>query len=56
MTQSAFSQATDTNNKKLYLIVDATHIETYWVPRYVDEALSQRDPFFDQNLSRWAAK
>ncbi|MBA0034870.1 alpha/beta hydrolase [Pantoea sp. BIGb0393] len=50
MTQSAFSKATGTTNKKLYLIEGATHIETYWVPRYVDQAMGQLDPFFDQNI------
>ncbi len=50
MTQSAFSKATGTANKKLYLIEGATHIETYWVPRYVDQAMSQLDPFFDKNI------
>lgn len=50
MTQSAFSKVTGTTNKKLYLIQGATHIETYWVPRYVDQAMGQLDPFFDQNI------
>ncbi|MBP2171102.1 fermentation-respiration switch protein FrsA (DUF1100 family) [Erwinia toletana] len=50
MTESAFKQATGTSNKKLYLIEGATHIETYWVPRYVDQAMSQLDPFFDNNI------
>ncbi|MCU5774837.1 alpha/beta hydrolase [Erwiniaceae bacterium BAC15a-03b] len=50
MTESAFKQATGTPDKKLYLIEGATHIETYWVPRYVDQAINQLDPFFDKNI------
>ncbi|ORM71773.1 alpha/beta hydrolase [Pantoea rwandensis] len=50
MTQSAFAKATGTNNKELYLINGATHIETYWVPQYVDQAMSKLDIFFDKNI------
>lgn len=50
MTKSAFAKATGTNNKELYLIEGATHIETYWVPRYVEQAMSKLDPFFDKNI------
>jgi len=41
MTESAFKKATGTG---------ATHIETYWVPRYVDQAMSRIDAFFDKNI------
>ncbi|MFQ6244230.1 alpha/beta hydrolase [Yersinia enterocolitica] len=50
MTESAFKKATDTQNKELFLIDGATHIETYWVPRYVDQAMSKIDNFFDKNI------
>lgn len=50
MTESAFKKASGTQNKRLYLIEGATHIETYWVPRYVDQAISQLEPFFDKNI------
>lgn len=50
MTESAFKQATGTQNKRLVLIDGATHIETYWVPRYVDQAMAGLDSFFDQNI------
>ncbi|HGM5491454.1 TPA: alpha/beta hydrolase [Serratia fonticola] len=50
MTESAFKQATGTNNKRLLLIDGATHIETYWVPRYVDQAMAGLDSFFDQHI------
>ncbi|EOD4080033.1 alpha/beta hydrolase [Yersinia enterocolitica] len=50
MTESAFKKATGTQNKELFLIDGATHIETYWVPRYVDQAMSKIDNFFDKNI------
>ena len=50
MTESAFKMATGTQNKELFLIDGATHIETYWVPRYVDQAMSKLDTFFDKNI------
>ncbi|CAM3838397.1 alpha/beta hydrolase [Aeromonas bestiarum] len=50
MTESAFKKATGTAHKELFLIEGATHIETYWVPRYVDQAMSRIDAFFDKNI------
>lgn len=50
MTESAFKKATGTQNKELFLIEGATHIETYWVPRYVDQAMTKLDTFFDKNI------
>ncbi|HEN3371388.1 TPA: alpha/beta hydrolase [Yersinia enterocolitica] len=50
MTESAFKKATGTQNKEQFLIDGATHIETYWVPRYVDQAMSKIDNFFDKNI------
>jgi len=50
MTESVFKLATGTNNKELFLIDGATHIETYWVPKYVDQAMQKLDVFFDKNI------
>ncbi|ROP59651.1 hypothetical protein EDF81_2465 [Enterobacter sp. BIGb0383] len=50
MTESAFKKATGTKNKELFLIDGATHIETYWVPRYVDQAINKLETFFDKNI------
>ena len=50
MTEKAFKGATGTKNKELYLIPDATHIETYWVPKYVDQAVDKLIQFYDKNL------
>lgn len=50
MTEDAFAKATGTKNKELFLIDGATHIETYWVSRYVDQAMQKLDVFFDKNI------
>ncbi|ATA20786.1 hypothetical protein EDC48_114128 [Gibbsiella quercinecans] len=50
MTESAFKLAIGTKNKELFLIDGATHIETYWVPKYVDQAMQKLDVFFDKNI------
>ncbi len=50
MTEDAFAKATGTKDKELFLIDGATHIETYWVPKYVDQAMQKLDVFFDKNI------
>lgn len=50
MTQDAFAKATGTQDKELFLIDGATHIETYWVPKYVAVAMSKLTPFFARTL------
>lgn len=50
MTESAFNKATGTRNKRLVMIEGATHIETYWVPKYVDRTVNELDSFFDKTL------
>jgi len=51
MTEDAFPKATGTTDKELFKIEGAKHIETYWVPEYVDAALSRLKPFFDRHLA-----
>lgn len=51
MTEDAFPKATGTNDKELFKIEGAKHIETYWVPEYVEAALSKLKPFFDRHLA-----
>jgi fermentation-respiration switch protein FrsA (DUF1100 family) len=51
MTEDAFPKATGTRDKELFKIEGAKHIETYWVPEYVDAALSRLKPFFDRHLA-----
>ena len=51
LTEDAFTKATGTTDKELFKIDRATHIETYWVPEYVDAALGKLTPFFARTLS-----
>ena len=46
LSEDAFAKATGTDDKELFLIDGATHIETYWVPEYVDATLAKLGLFF----------
>lgn len=50
MTQSAFNGAVNAKNKELFLIDGATHIETYWEPQYVNQAMGKLTRFFGETL------
>jgi len=50
MTDSAFALATGTKEKEMFLIPGATHIQTYYVPEYVDKAVGKLKEFFHQHL------
>ncbi len=50
MTDNAFNLATGTNEKELFLIEGATHIQTYYVPEYVAQAMNKLNEFFGQFL------
>lgn len=50
MTELCYSKATGTQNKELFLIPGATHIKTYYVPEYVNQAVSKLTDFFGKNL------
>jgi fermentation-respiration switch protein FrsA (DUF1100 family) len=50
MTEDAFQKATGTKDKELYKIEGATHIETYWVPKYVDAAINKMIMFYGRTL------
>ncbi len=50
MTDAAFQVATGTKNKELFVIPGAKHIETYWVPKYVDQEVNKLKEFFGKNL------
>jgi fermentation-respiration switch protein FrsA (DUF1100 family) len=50
MTQSAFAGATNAKSKELFLIDGATHIETYWKPQYVNQAMGKLTQFFGKTL------
>ena len=50
MTEDAFAKATGTKDKELFKIDGATHIETYWVPKYVDAAMDKLTAFYARTL------
>lgn len=50
MTDEAFKKATGTNEKELFLIPGATHIQTYYVPEYVEQAVNKLNEFFGKYL------
>ncbi|MEG2045537.1 MAG: alpha/beta hydrolase [Comamonas sp.] len=50
MTEDAFAKATGAKDKALYQIEGATHIETYWVPQYVQAAMEKLIPFYARTL------
>ena len=50
MTDAAFPKATNAKYKELFLLEGATHIETYWKPEYVSQAVQKLTDFFGKNL------
>jgi fermentation-respiration switch protein FrsA (DUF1100 family) len=50
MTERCFAAATGTNDKELFLIKGATHIQTYWVPKYVNQAVDKLTEFYGKHL------
>ncbi|NSL54989.1 alpha/beta hydrolase [Uliginosibacterium aquaticum] len=50
MSEEAFAKATGTHDKELFKIEGATHIETYWVPKYVDQTVNKLGQFFAKTL------
>ena len=50
MSGQCFSKATGTDNKELFLVPGATHIQTYYVPEYVNLAVNKLTEFFSKNL------
>ena len=50
MTQDAYNKATGTTYKELFLIPGATHIQTYYVPEYVNVISDKLVKFYDEKL------
>lgn len=50
MTDEAFPKAINAKTKELFVIDGATHIETYWKPEYVNQAVKKLVDFFGKNL------
>jgi len=50
MTEDAFAKATGARDKELFKIEGATHIETYWVDKYVNATMGKLTPFYARTL------
>ena len=50
MTEHVFAAATGTSDKELYFVPGATHIQTYWVPEYVEQITDKLVEFFGAML------
>jgi fermentation-respiration switch protein FrsA (DUF1100 family) len=50
MSEDAIAKANGTQDKELFRIDGATHIETYWVPKYVNAALGKLTTFYARTL------
>ncbi|WP_319402922.1 alpha/beta hydrolase [uncultured Anaeromusa sp.] len=50
MTEQCFAAATGTSDKNVFLIDGATHIQTYWVPEYVNQAVAKLTEFYGSHL------
>ena len=51
MTDEIFSNAVNSKSKELFVIDGATHIQTYWKPEYVAQAVDKLVGFFGTNLN-----
>jgi uncharacterized protein len=50
MTEEVFEKAVNAKSKELFLIDGATHIQTYWKPEYVLQAVNKLVKFYQINL------
>ena len=50
MSRRIFENASGTKNKELYELKDSTHIQTYFKPDVVNEALNKLNEFYKNNL------
>lgn len=51
MTDEAFPKATNAKTKELFVIDGATHIQSYYKPDYVNQAVNKLTDFFGKNLN-----
>ena len=50
MTDEVFEKATNAKSKELFVIEGSTHIQTYWKPEYVLQAVNELTKFYHSNL------
>ena len=50
MTDEAFAKAANAKSKELFVLDGATHIQSYWKPEYVAQAMKKLTEFFGKTL------
>ncbi|MBQ7196673.1 MAG: alpha/beta hydrolase [Synergistaceae bacterium] len=50
MSEDVIEKATGTNDKELFLIPGAMHIQTYWKPEFVEQEVNKLKEFFGRTL------
>ena len=50
MTEAVFRNATGTQQKELFIVKGATHIETYWKPEYVAQIVEKLSDFYGKHF------
>ena len=50
MSESAFAAATGTEDKELYVVADATHVDLYWKPDATADALAKLAAFYQARI------
>ena len=50
MSEDAIEKATGTNDKELFLIPGAMHIQTYYMPEFVEQEVNKLKEFFGRTL------
>ncbi len=50
MSEEVFEKASGTKDKELFKIPNATHIQTYFVPEYVEQAVNKLVEFYGKNI------
>ncbi|MNG46609.1 Alpha/beta hydrolase family protein [compost metagenome] len=50
MSEDIYAKATGTEDKELFKISNATHIEMYWKPEYVKQAIDKLTVFYGKHL------
>ena len=50
MSEDAFAKASGTQDKELFILDGASHIDTYWVPGHVQAAMGKLTAFYGKTL------
>ena len=50
MSESAFAAATGTEDKELYVVAEATHVDLYWKPEATDDAIAKLASFYRDRM------